>query len=172
MFRTFVRGREQRPTLIFLILIIVFTGADILIDLRDEVSIKHILHEIFIIVFALVIVVSQLKVLFSNFLELKRIQQELDRITLEQKDFLKKTINYAQGFSQAVREQFNKWGLTESEADVAALLIKGLSMKEIAELRHSKEATVRQQAVSVYKKSHLENRQQLSAFFLEDIFSI
>ena len=43
-------------------------------------------------------------------------------------------------------------------------------MKEIAGIRGTGEATVRQQATSVYKKSGLENRNQLVSYFLEDLF--
>jgi len=50
------------------------------------------------------------------------------------------------------------------------LLVKGLSMKEIADLRHSKEATVRQQATAVYRKAKVEGRQELASYFLEDLF--
>jgi DNA-binding NarL/FixJ family response regulator len=49
------------------------------------------------------------------------------------------------------------------------LLLKGLSHKEIANLRSTSEATIRQQAASIYQKSSLSGRAALSAFFLEDL---
>ncbi|MEY3046615.1 MAG: hypothetical protein RL242_3457, partial [Pseudomonadota bacterium] len=49
------------------------------------------------------------------------------------------------------------------------LLLKGLSFKEIAELRQTSERTVRQQAGEVYRKSGLGGRNELAAFFLEDL---
>jgi DNA-binding CsgD family transcriptional regulator len=49
--------------------------------------------------------------------------------------------------------QFQRWGLTEAESEVALLQLKGLRHKEIAELRHTSERTVRQQALAVYRKS-------------------
>ena len=73
------------------------------------------------------------------------------------------------GLSLAIAEQFRVWGLTEAEADVAALMLKGLSHKEIASLRLGSEATVRQHATAVYRKSNLSSRAQLTAFFLEDL---
>lgn len=63
------------------------------------------------------------------------------------------------------------WLLSPGEKDVALLLIKGLAMKEIAVIRNTQEKTVRQQATNIYKKSGLSGRQELSAFFLEDILS-
>jgi DNA-binding NarL/FixJ family response regulator len=51
------------------------------------------------------------------------------------------------------------------------LMLKGLSHKEIARVRATSEATVRQQAASVYRKSGLSSRAELSAFFLEDLLA-
>jgi DNA-binding NarL/FixJ family response regulator len=48
--------------------------------------------------------------------------------------------------------------------------LKGLSHKEIAEVRRTSERTVRQQAREVYGKAQLAGRAELSAFFLEDLF--
>jgi len=76
---------------------------------------------------------------------------------------------HVDGLSRAISEQFRSWGLTEAETDVAALMLKGLAHKEIASLRDSSEATVRQHAAVVYRKSGLTNRTQLSAFFFEDL---
>ena len=76
---------------------------------------------------------------------------------------------HVQGLSRAIASQFAAWGLTEAEADVAGLILKGLSHKEIATLRLGSEATVRQHATAVYRKSGLPGRAQLTAFFLEDL---
>ena len=72
--------------------------------------------------------------------------------------------------ASAIQRQFTKWGLSDAESDIAALMLKGLSHKEIANIRQSSEATVRQQARAIYVKSNLSNRAELSAFFLEDLF--
>ncbi|MGB5558543.1 MAG: LuxR C-terminal-related transcriptional regulator [Paracoccaceae bacterium] len=77
-----------------------------------------------------------------------------------------------QGLSEAVAAQFSCWNLTEAEADIAALILKGASHKDIARLRRTSEATIRQQAQSVYQKSGLANRSQLAAYFLEDLFDV
>ncbi len=73
------------------------------------------------------------------------------------------------GLGQAIDRQFEEWNLTEAERDIGLLILKGFSHNEIAEIRGRSERTVRQQATSLYQKSKLENRAQLSAFFLEDL---
>jgi DNA-binding CsgD family transcriptional regulator len=67
----------------------------------------------------------------------------------------------------AIRRQFDDWSLTPAEADIAGLILKGASLREIAALRRTSEATIRQQAQSVYRKSGLGGRRELAAYFLE-----
>jgi DNA-binding CsgD family transcriptional regulator len=74
------------------------------------------------------------------------------------------------GLGSAILQQFADWRLTPGESDVAILMLKGLSHKEIAGLRNSSAATVRQQAAAIYLKSGLTSRAELAAYFLEDLF--
>jgi DNA-binding CsgD family transcriptional regulator len=76
-----------------------------------------------------------------------------------------------QGLGEAIDVQFSRWNLTEAEREVALLLLKGLSHKEIAGVRGVGERTVREQTRSVYAKAGLTGRAALSAFFLEDLLA-
>lgn len=73
------------------------------------------------------------------------------------------------GLSAAIDDQLGVWQLSPAEKEVAFLLLKGLSFKEIATVRGTSERTVRQQALAVYAKSGLGGRAELAAFFLEDL---
>lgn len=73
------------------------------------------------------------------------------------------------GLSVAIDRQLESWALTAAEKEVALLLLKGLSHKELAALRGTSEATVRQQARTIYRKAGLSGRADLAAFFLEDL---
>lgn len=73
------------------------------------------------------------------------------------------------GLGDAIDSQFERWRLTPAEREVAVLMLKGLSHKEIAAARESSERTVRQQARAIYAKANLSGRAALSAFFLEDL---
>jgi len=77
--------------------------------------------------------------------------------------------NALEGFAAAIDREFAKWNLTEAERGVALLLLKGLSHKEIAAQRGTNEGTVRQQALSIYRKAGLTGRSSLAAFFLEGL---
>lgn len=73
------------------------------------------------------------------------------------------------GLGEAIDTQFRRWELTPAEREVGLLLLKGLSHREVADLRTTSEQTVRQQALVIYRKAGLRNRAELSAFFLEDL---
>lgn len=74
-----------------------------------------------------------------------------------------------QGLSHAINQQMDDWNLTPAEKEVAFLLLKGLSFKEIGPVRGASERTVRQQALAVYAKAGIAGRAELAAFFLEDL---
>ncbi len=73
------------------------------------------------------------------------------------------------GLADAIDRQLERWNLSPAEKEVALLLLKGLSHKEIGALRNVNEATVRQQARALYAKAGLAGRHDLAAFFLEDL---
>jgi DNA-binding NarL/FixJ family response regulator len=72
-------------------------------------------------------------------------------------------------FLKSMQMQFEAWRLTPAEKDVALLLVKGLSLEEIAGVRESGAKTVRQHAANVYAKAKLDGRHQLAAYFFEDL---
>ena len=76
-----------------------------------------------------------------------------------------------QGRMQHVQEDFEKWGLSPAEKEIALLLLKGLRLQEIANLRATSERTVRQQAQSIYRKAGLDSRADLAAYFIEDFIN-
>lgn len=79
--------------------------------------------------------------------------------------------HHVEGLKAAIEAQFDAWAMTPAERDIALLVLKGFSHKEIAAMRATSERTIRQQAQSVYRKSGLAGKNGLSAFFLEDLLS-
>lgn len=72
-------------------------------------------------------------------------------------------------FQELMDEKFTSWELTPAERDVALFSIKGLSMSEIAETRHTSEGTVKAQANAIYRKAGVTGRPQLLSLFLDDL---
>ena len=75
----------------------------------------------------------------------------------------------ANQYRAVMQKQFDAWKLTASEQDVVIGMLKGLSFREIAELRETREKTVRQQASAVYRKAGVGSRNELAAWFFEDM---
>lgn len=78
----------------------------------------------------------------------------------------------ARGISDIIQKQFAQWEFSTAEKEVGMLLLKGLSFREVAEVRGTSERTVRQQAQELYRKSGIPGRAAFSAFFLEDLLVI
>jgi DNA-binding CsgD family transcriptional regulator len=101
--------------------------------------------------------------------ELAEAQAEVRRWTEDARRWNEETETILRGLGEAIDRQFERWGLTPAEREVALLQLKGLRHRDIAELRKTSERTVRQQALAVYRKSGLNGRSDLEAFFLEDL---
>ena len=100
-------------------------------------------------------------------------EQDLSRRLAEAEEHSRQssaeTQDILRGLSDQIDRQFEKWGLTAAEREIALLMLKGLRHKEIATVRGTSERTVRQQALTIYKKAGLDGRSDLTAFFLEDL---
>ena len=100
------------------------------------------------------------------------LETALARAGDEGREWRQQSRRFLDGLSRAIESQFAAWHLTAAEADVAGLLLKGASLRESAGLRRTSEATIRQQAQSIYRRSGLASRSELSAYFLEDLFTL
>lgn len=72
-------------------------------------------------------------------------------------------------FQQFIEQQFDRWQLTPTERHVAIFVMKGFSNAEIARLRGTTESTVKSQLTSIFRKTGLTSRQQLTTHLIEDI---
>ena len=110
-------------------------------------------------------------VTFALFLGLAFTGNELRQILTRQTQ-LDDQIKVASGtFSEVMEARFKTWSLTSAERDVAILAIKGFSISEIAQLRETKQGTVKAQCASVYKKADVSGRLQLLSIFLDDLMA-
>lgn len=102
---------------------------------------------------------------------IRALTRDLGKVQEEARHWREESAAWARGLAEAIDEQFSRWGLSPAEREVALLLLKGLSTPDIAAMRATREATVRQQAQGVYRKAGLEGRADLAAFFLEDLLA-
>lgn len=167
-----VLSRKERVVLsTLLVLAGILTILDVYEDWLDGAPLAHIIPEVGIILLSLGIGVYLIKHMLVRRKELIHSSREkaehAEQTAQEWKD---KAQHLSTGITEAIEGQFSKWGFTPAEKEVAFLLLKGLSIAEIAEVRNTTERTVRHQASELYKKGDLSGRAQLSAYFLEDLF--
>lgn len=74
-------------------------------------------------------------------------------------------------FMEYVQTALADWRLSNSEQEIAWLILKGFSFAEIAALRGVQEKTARQQATAIYAKSGCRNRSEFVAHFIQDLLA-
>lgn len=154
-------------------LISLLAAIDIVADIHEGTDLAHVIAEVCV----LMIAIASAMVLSLHLLKeakltrelMRQMQQEVQHQRQQAEQWQEETRTLLQGLSVSINEQFERWQLTHSEKEVALFLLKGLSHKEIAIARHVSEATARQQARAVYQKAHVTGRNELAAFFLEEL---
>jgi len=144
-------------------------AADVVIDYRGGGSLASQTFEILVFVSALAgLAVHGWQLASARSLS-ERLGRELNETRADAQRWSRESREVLQGLGAAMDRQFDKWGLTSAEREIALLQLKGLRHREIAEVRKTSERTVRQQALAVYRKAGLNGRSDLAAFFLEDL---
>ncbi|WP_417721742.1 helix-turn-helix transcriptional regulator [Salipiger sp.] len=91
---------------------------------------------------------------------------------LRRKAHLERQLSLAAGaFHDIAEAQFRQWGLTPSEQDVAMLMLKGMSIPEIARIRGSAEGTVKSHLNGIYRKAGVTGRGAFLSLFIEDLMA-
>jgi len=138
-------------------------------DLSHGADTEHIVKEAIVVSLSAIAIAWLLWGLHQQRLEIRSLQHELETANSTQAHPKRYVLEARKKLGNVVTQQFSEWALTGSEIEVGWLLLKGLSLKEIAIVRSTQEKTVRQQASSIYKKSGVSGRHAFSAWFVEDI---
>lgn len=89
---------------------------------------------------------------------------------LRRKASLERSVGLASSALQGVIDShFDEWKLTASERDVAALMVKGLSISEIAGVRGSAEGTVKAHLNAIYRKANARNRAEVLSIIMDTL---
>ena len=161
--------KERSVIIVVLFVIALVVGADLVTDSKEGVKLWHVVIEggagiaALSGVFYLLLNTSKLRS------ELSLSQENLAKSQMESAAWRQEAKKYLVGLSASIDQQLTKWNLSAAEKEVAFLLLKGLSIKEIADVRKTTEKTAKAQSIAVYSKSGLSGRSELAAFFLEDL---
>jgi len=153
-----------------------FAALDIWSDLREGTTLAHVAAEAGVLLVGLLGSIFMARRLVQTLRQARAVQKEafelaeqLEVTRAEANRWRSEARDLMEGLAAALDDQFERWNLSPAEKEVALLLLKGFSHKEVAEIRSVTEATARQQARAVYKKAGLSGRHDLAAFFLEDL---
>ncbi|WP_162938224.1 LuxR C-terminal-related transcriptional regulator [Kiloniella sp. EL199] len=136
--------------------------------LSDAIGDLFFAHDIFAgfdhdIIELLVVIALSVSIAFT----VLQIQQMLQR-----QRRIEEQIKIASGaFITMLDQYFEEWKLTPAEQDVALFLIKGMSFTDIANLRQTREGTVKAQCNAIYNKAKVTGRSQLLSFFIEELLN-
>ena len=158
---------------LFFIIMSIYSSYEVYDELSDLINnnetIWHVSAEILIVIFSYSGLVYFIYLITKQNKKQKFLETNLIKI---RKDLESSNIRLQKGkkdYQKVIQWQFTEWLLSPSEKKVALLLLKGLSLKEIATCRTTREKTVRKQASTIYSKSKLGGRHELSAWFFEDM---
>ena len=154
---------------LFLLIMSLYSMYEVYDELKDlankQETIWHVSAEILIVIISFSGFAYFLWVIFKQNQRQKDLEDNLIKV---RKDLEGSNIRLQDGkkeYQKVIQWQF----ISPSEKEVALLMLKGLSIKEIANSRSTQEKTVRKQASAIYEKSHLGGRHELSAWFFEDL---
>jgi DNA-binding CsgD family transcriptional regulator len=164
-----VNQKERGLIATVLVSIILMVSVDLVTDSGEGVKWWHLFIEGFIALAAMIGIYFLLRGSFTLKHSLADERKSTLQLREEAEKWRDQSKKYIQGLSQAIETQLIQWNLTDSEKEVAFLLLKGMSLKEIAEVRNTAEKTARTQSVAIYSKAGLAGRSELAAFFLEDL---
>jgi len=150
-------------------LVMVLVGLDLAGDYASGGSGSHLLMEGTLLAVSGVFFVLAVKRLQSANKEILSLKGDVAALGQERERWREETHQLLAGLSVKIEKQFSHWKLTQAETEVGFLLLKGFSLKEIADIRNTQVKTVQQQSQSIYQKTGLASRAQLAAFFLEDL---
>jgi len=149
--------------------IVVGGSVDLFLDRPQHWLSFHVVFELLLISGALVLATSLWLGWRNSVLSVEALRRSLEE-RREERDVWRASAESAlQGLGRAIADQFEVWGLTPAEREVALLLMKGHSHKAIARRTGRSDQTVRQHAASAYRKASVSSRAELSAFFLEHL---
>ena len=165
---------EERPNRRILLIagfamVVVLGSADIVLDVREQGATPHIYLEVALVAVALGMALWLSRGWRLAAVEARRLAEEAVRHRADQATWREEAARALLGFASAIERQFDAWELTGAERATARGLLRGLSLRAIAERDARSERTVRQHAVAVYRKAGVAGRAELAAFFLSGL---
>ena len=162
--------REANPMVLVLSgTFVVLVGLDLVSDYLEGGTGTHLILEGLLLALSGAVFGGGVRQLLQARQKIESLKSDVEKLNEEIEKWKGETHQLLAGLSVKIENQFAYWKLTPAETEVGFLLLKGFSLKEIADTRSTKLKTVQQQSQSIYQKTSLASRSELAAFFLEDL---
>lgn len=163
-------AREVNPMVLVLSgTFVVLVGVDLVSDYLEGGTGTHLIVEGLLLALSGAVFGGGIRQLSQARQKIESLKGDVEKLKKEKDRWKGETHQLLAGLSIKIENQFTYWKLTPAETDVGFLLLKGFSLKEIADMRNTKLKTVQQQSQAIYQKTGLASRSELAAFFLEDL---
>ena len=154
---------------VFVLFILGTSVAEIIIEFASGETLAEMLNDLFRFALSTIVLIIFVVEYLNQQRALGDLRGQLSSARGQLAKLDTRSNKLASQYRAVMQKQFDAWRLSASEQDVVIMMLKGLSFREIAELRETREKTVRQQASSVYRKAGLASRNELAAWFFEDM---
>jgi DNA-binding CsgD family transcriptional regulator len=143
-----------------------FFSFDVVADIVEHVlgNVPYNAGELFHLIFEMLAVVGLGYAVITLRAYLRVIQSEAERS--------RETIHMLRGnFDEVLRDKFEDWGLTTAERDVTLLIIRGLSVADIAAARNTAPGTIKAQSTSIFRKIGVGSKTELMSAIIDEFLS-
>jgi len=143
---------------------------DIVADFGGGLSVAHLMVECFVVALSVVGMIALGLNYFKMARSLRESRSMLVRSSEEVQVWRRESEKYLRNLAEILDRQFDSWGLSDAEREVARLVLNGYSVRVIATKRFVVQKTIRTQLSSIYFKSGLSTQQEFISFFLPLFF--
>lgn len=172
-FLTELRTLTSTPTRLLFVLLtgiaLVVSALEVIGEFSEGQRVVDMLDDLALFTIALLVAGGLILELSRHRQAVIELQRQLSDARGKLQELDQRSRNIGRQYREVMQKQFDVWGLTDSEQEIVISLLKGLSFREVASLRDTREKTVRQQATGIYRKARLSGRHELAAWFFEDL---
>lgn len=165
--------KEYAVILFFLVLLTCYTTYEVydeLVDLGHGESPLIAWVEILIVSASLGFIFYITRLLYQNVTQQEKMAKTLHQVKQQLHSSNQRLQQGKEAFRKTIDWQLNEWQFTQAQKEIAILLLRGLTVKEIADQRHVQEKTIRNHLSAIYDKSGLPGRHVFCSWFLEGLF--
>ncbi|MEM9199269.1 MAG: hypothetical protein AAGD12_15610 [Pseudomonadota bacterium] len=163
------RNRHDRTALFRLRRVFSVSAVEIALQFLADETLGQMADDLFRFVFSAVLLAILVAERLFQQRELATLTERLRKAQGPLAKTDAQSVELASQHRPVMQKQFEAWQLSPSEQDVVIGMLKGLAFRESAELRGTREKTARQQVSTVYRQAGIGGRNELIAWFFEDM---